>query len=64
MAKVWQKKQTKISQKCAVTKVHQLDTTVCGQEDVVALDVTMDYSVVVEVLETLGWREDETGQGL
>lgn len=44
------------------TKVHEFDATICGQEDIVALDITVDYSVIVEMLETLPCQEDRTTQ--
>lgn len=40
----------------AITKIHQLDSSICGEQDVVALDISMDYSVAVQVLEALMWK--------
>lgn len=36
-----------------ITKVNQFDSSLRCQQDVVAFDVTMDYPVVVQMLETL-----------
>lgn len=36
-----------------ITKVNQFDSSLGCQEDVVALDVTMDDPVVVQMLKTL-----------
>lgn len=36
-----------------ITKVDQFDSSLRRQQDVVAFDVTMDYPVVVQMLETL-----------
>lgn len=40
-----------------ITKVNQFDSSLGCQEDVVAFDVTVDNSVVVQMLKTLlSWR--------
>lgn len=51
-----------------ITKVNQFDSSLRRQQDVVAFDVTMDYPVVVQMLETLqvgrqggGWGGDGGG---
>lgn len=36
-----------------ITKVNQLDSSLCRQEDVVAFDITMNNLIVVQMLKTL-----------
>lgn len=44
-----------------ITKVDQFDSSLRCQQDVVAFDVTMDYPVVVQMLETLQVGRQEGG---
>lgn len=58
--------QYKVKQKTVITKIHQLDSSIRGEQDIVALDVPMDYSVVVQMLQALMWKKEleRTGRWL
>lgn len=43
----------------AITEVHQFDSAVCSEEDVVALHITVNYSVVVKMLKTLKIKQEK-----